>query len=126
LKEKEWQVKWAEMFLKQATDFNDHISLVICTLFHLQAENDQSKIDENIRVISSRNLRMSEIDWNIRNYIQFSRLYGNEVLENQQQLMSSIRTLISERQGDSEEIRKQQFNHNDVIRKAHSDILNMT
>ena len=32
LKEKEWQVKWAELFFKQATDFNDHITNVICSL----------------------------------------------------------------------------------------------
>jgi len=125
LKEKEWQVKWAEIFLKQATDFNNNISLVICSLFRLQTESNQTKIDEIIKIISNCNILMSEIDWNIRNYAQFSKKYGIIVVEKQQKLMESIQTLISERKGNLEEIRKQQFEYNDSVKKAHSDILNM-
>jgi uncharacterized coiled-coil DUF342 family protein len=130
LKEKEWQVKWAEMFLKQATDFNDNITIVICSLFNLQSETDQNKIDQNKidelkKKISASNTRLSEIDWNIQNYAQFSKNYGNEVISTQQQLMDSIRQLISNRQGSLEEVRKQQFNYNNAVRNAHSEILKM-
>jgi len=83
LKEKEWQVKWAELFLKQATDFNDNITSVIFSLFSLQDDQEQSKIDEAIKRISTSNNHISEIDWNIHNYAQFSETYGNEVIQTQ-------------------------------------------
>jgi len=125
LKEKEWQVKWAEMFLKQATDFNDDITIVICSLFNLQSETDQNKIDEIKKKISASNNRISEIDWNIRNYTQFSNTYEQEVISTQQKLMDSIRQLISTGQGSLEEVRKQQFEYNNAVRSAHSEILKM-
>ena len=125
LKEKEWQVKWADFFLKQANDFNDHVTIVICSLFNLQSEKDQAKIDELIKNITASNNRISEIDWNIQNYSQFSIKYGNEVVSTQKKLIDSIRQLISTRQGNLEEVRKQQFEYNDAVRKAHSEILKM-
>ena len=125
LKEKEWQVKWAEMFLKHATDFNDNITIVICSLFNLQTEDEKKKVDAILNTISDCNIQLSKIDWNIRNYSQFSKNYMNEVIENQQRLMESVRNLISERKGNLEELRKLQFNYNDTVRKAHGDILNM-
>lgn len=125
LKEKEWQVKWAEMFLKQATDFNDNITIVICSLFNLQSETEQKIIDELIKKISASNNRISEIDWNIRNYAQFAQQYKSDVILSQQELIISIRGLISEGKGDLEKVRVQQFNYNDAVRKAHNAILNM-
>lgn len=123
LKEKEWQVKWAEMFLKQATDFNDNVTIVICSLFSLQNQPNQAQIDELIKKIATSNNRLSEIDWNIQNYTQFSDNYGNEVVSKQNRLLESIRQLISTRHGNLEEVRRQQFDYNDAVRKAHSQIL---
>ena len=125
LKEKEWQVKWAEMFLKQATDFNDNITTVICSLFNLQSETDKGKIDELKKLISTSNKRISEIDWNIRNYAQFSKNYQGEVISTQQKLMDSISQLITAGKGNLEEARKQQFDYNNAVRNAHSEILKM-
>lgn len=113
------------MFLKQATDFNDNITIVICSLFNLQSETDQHKIYEIIKKISASNNRISEIDWNIRNYAQFSNTYKQEVISTQQKLMASIRQLISTSQGSLEEVRKQQFEYNNAVRNAHSEILKM-
>jgi hypothetical protein len=125
LKEKEWQVKWAEMFLKQATDFNDNITIVICSLFSLQSETDQNKIYEITNKISASSNRISEIDWNIRNYAQFSDTYGDKVISRQQELMDSIRQIISTKEGSLEQVRKQQFEYNNAVRSAHSEILKM-
>ena len=41
-------------------------------------------------------------------------------------LMSSIGKMVNEKKGNLEEIRKQQFNYNNAVRKAHSEILNST
>ncbi len=125
LKEKEWQVKWAELFFKLATDFNDCITNIITLLFLLQTEKNQQVSDEMIKKIKTSMNRTSEIDWNIRNYAQFSKNYQNEVVKTQQDLMDSIRQLIDEKKGDLEKVRKQQFKYNDAVRKAHSEILKM-
>lgn len=124
LKEKEWQVKWAEMFLKCAIEFNDNISIVICSLFSLQNETEQKKVDELINRVSISNSKLSEIDWNIRNYAQFSELSGSEVISTQAELMTMISSIISNKRGNSEEVRKLQFAYNSAVRKAHNDILN--
>jgi len=125
LKEKEWQVKWAELFFNQATDFNDSITNIITLLFLLQTEKDKQVFDEMLKKIKDSMNRTSEIDWNIRNYAQFSKSYQEEVVKTQQELMNSIRQLIDEQKGDLEKVRKQQFEYNDAVRKAHSEILKM-
>lgn len=123
LKEKEWQVKWTEMFLKQATDFNDNVTTVICSLFNLQTETNSKKIEELKNKISSSNRQISEIDWNIQNYTQFSKSHQTDVISTQKKLMDSIKELISTGKGSLEKIRKQQFEYNNAVRNAHSEIL---
>lgn len=123
LKEKEWQVKWAELFLKHATDFNDNISTVVCSLFSLQGEVRQEKIAELVKIISTCNSNLAAVDWNIRNYAQFPELYKDEVLQTQEELMQLIKNLISNRRGSFEDVRLKQFQYNSAVRKAHNDIL---
>lgn len=113
------------MFLKQATEFNDKISNVICLLYFLQNETDQAIIEEHLNTIKLSQTRISEIDWNIRNYAQFSEEYGQQVISTQQLLMDSIRQIISDKKGDLELFRKRQFEYNSAVRKAHSEILKM-
>jgi pyruvate/2-oxoacid:ferredoxin oxidoreductase alpha subunit len=125
LKEKEWQVKWADMFLINATAFNDNISNIITLLYYLQTEESSEKIHE-IQVKAKESMfRISEIDWNIQNYTQFSKTYKNNVQEQQHILMDKIKFLISERRGNLEEIRNHQALFNECVRKAHSEILRM-
>lgn len=125
LKEKEWQVKWADLFFKQAIAFNDNISLTIFCLYLLQFEKNKDKVDILNRKISDCFDRISEADWNIRNYAQFSENYGQQVIIKQQQLMDSLKILITNKQGNLEVIRKMQFEYNESVRKAHGDILNV-
>lgn len=75
--------------------------------------------------ISTSIKRTIEIDWNIRNYAQFSKSYQDEVVKTQQKLINSIRQLNNEKKGDLEKVRRQQFEYNDAVRKAHSEILKM-
>jgi len=126
LKEKEWQVKWAELFLKDAIEFNSNVTNAICLLFHIQTESDNDKINEMINTVKECFNRISEIDWNIRNYTQFAKINGEEILRMQSILMSSIGKMVNEKKGNLEEIRKQQFNYYNAVRKAHSEILNST
>lgn len=125
LKEKEWQVKWAEMFLKLAVDFNDNVTIATCSLFNIQTEKDYNKVNELRNTIKTSTDRISEIDWNIQNYAQFAKTNQKEVLEKQKELMNYIRELISKKKGDLEILRKLQFDYNNAVRNAHSEILKM-
>jgi hypothetical protein len=125
LKEKEWQVKWADMFLFNATAFNDSVSNIITLLYYLQSEENPAKIEEIQANIRQSMFRVSEIDWNIQNYTQFSITFKAEVLNQQRVLIEKIRALISNRKGDLEEVRIHQALFNDAVRKAHNEILRM-
>ena len=125
LKEKEWQVKWAENFYTQAYDFNKHVSIVISTLFELQSYTDREKIELLKNKISSSNAKLSHINWDIGNYAQFSDSYGDKVIETQEKIMKSITELLTNGSGDLETIRKIQLKYNQAIREAHNEILNM-
>jgi len=125
LKEKEWQVKWADIFLTQATDFNDQISSLICMLFFLQSETDSNRIEEQLEAIELIQKRISEVDWNIRNYAQFSEKFGQQVISTQQLLMDDIRQFRLHKEGDLELFRTRQFEYNSAVRKAHNEILKM-
>ena len=123
LKEKEWQVKWAELFFKHATDFNDNISIVISLLFHLQNKIENSEIDEDLSKIQVCQIKLSEIDWNIRNYAQFSEQHGKKVTEIQEKLLEDIKKFLSCEKKNLEEFRKEQFEYNTAVRLAHNEIL---
>ena len=125
LKEKEWQVRWAELFLQQATDFNNNITIVVCSLFILQSEKDPNKISEINKKILNSNYYISEINWNIQNYVQFSLVHKENVIKTQQKLMELISQLISMKLGNFEVIRKLQFEYNDAVKKAHNEILKL-
>jgi len=125
LKEKEWQVKWADLFFKQATIFSENVSTIIFSLHSLQNEKNKIEIDKYNGTIKTSFLKLLEIDWDIRNYAQFSKNYGQEMTLSQTKLMDSIRELTSKGQGNLEEVRKQQFEYNDRVRKTHSEILKM-
>ncbi|MFL9843341.1 hypothetical protein [Flavobacterium rhizosphaerae] len=123
LKEKEWQVKWAETFLKHATDFNDNISLVISNFYYLQMQSDKNKKDEILNDIEIIKFKVSVIDWNIRNYTQFAE-NGNDVIKIQSTLISQIDDIFKGFKGDLEVVRNYQSNYNKAVRKAHNSILN--
>lgn len=125
LKEKEWQVKWAELFFKQATIFSENVSTIIFSLHSLQNEKNKNEIDKFNGTIKTSFLKLLEINWDIQNYAQFSKNYGQAMTLSQTKLMGSIRELTSKGQGNLEEVRNQQFEYNDFVRKAHSEILKM-
>jgi hypothetical protein len=125
LKEKEWQVKWAELFFKQAIIFSENVSTIIFSLHSLQNEENKSERDKFEGTIKTSFKKLKEIDWDVQNYAQFSENYGQAMTLSQKKLLGSIGELISKGQGDLEKFRKQQFEYNDFVRKAHSEILKM-
>jgi hypothetical protein len=124
IKEKEWQVQWAELFFNEAKDFNKSISIIVFSLSRLSLKNNSEETSNRHKTQLDENmLNILKIDWNIQNYTQFSKVYGTEVKDKQKKLIQRLQELIVNKGGDLEEIRELQFEFNQVARKAHSEIL---
>lgn len=122
LKEKEWQVRWADLFFKQATTFNDNVSAIVFSLDCISKEKDVTEINRLFSLVKSSFLKLKEIQWDIQNYAQFSNSYGKEVSTSQERLMEII---SMNNQGSVEDIRTEQFKCNKLVKQAHSEILKM-
>ena len=123
LKEKEWQVKWAELFFAQAVEFNSTISSLVCNLHYLQTEKDTQKVDHINKTIYANIFNLLKIAWDIQNYVQFSHKYGSDIVSKQEQIIQLLRKIISEKKGDLEELRRVQFEYNKVVRSVHAEML---
>lgn len=124
LKEKEWQVRWAELFLNHAIEFNKSISSIICSLFRLQDATKDSEIEKQIINQLRENLIIIQnIDWDIQNFAQFAVESNKEIIEKQKKLFDKIKELIKNKKGNLEEVRQIQFEYNQAVRKAHNEIL---
>ncbi len=124
LKEKEWQVRWADLFFESAIRFNNSISKIVCLLNDIQKINSQSSKYNDI--INELNLNISIIEnenWHIQNFTQFSSVSGDKVMEKQKILFEKISALIKNNKGNFEEIRKIQFEYNKAVKITHNEIL---
>ncbi len=127
VKEKEWQIRWAELFLEQAIAFNEKSSEIICSLSSLtwpHIANDEDKKTQIINNVFENFTVLSEIEWHIQNYIQFANKSKDDVAKFQQEIMEKLRLLLKNKSGNLEEIREIQFEYNKSIRNAHNEILN--
>lgn len=130
LKEKEWQVKWADMFLKDATEFNENISNLVCFM-----DNRFRNINRDypINKITEYYVLLIRLDWNIKNYTQFANKYGEKVIEKINRIIELLEDLVNKKQDYIDEIeklletfneiKKEQSEYNRLIRLAHSEIL---
>lgn len=126
LKEKEWQVIWADNFLKKGIKFNDLLSssLVKFTLGHQLRENENGKKLKDKSLLDI--FELSELEWDIKNYILF---IGNNnrkkrLSEMQAELIKFLFDLHT-KSGlvNLEEFRKKQFDYSKLIREIHSELL---
>ena len=131
-KEKEWQNWWAEKFVVACHSYNECVTTIITGLFQIkQIEEEhlsgwEKDTEEKLSEIRQSMRRLQYLDWEIQNYIQFSKKHGSDALKKAKKLFELIGKLIGTKQGDLEEIRKVQFEFNDAIRLAHGEILGIT
>ena len=126
LKEKDWQISWAKLLFDTSKELNDNISLLIISLFELQNVSGDKYQEKKVIAEYEEYLKKIKIlVWNIRNYTQFAIINGDTVVQKQEKLFEQLRTIIDNKQGDIEVVRKTQFEFNDAIRKAHAEILNI-
>ena len=126
LKEKEWQVVWADNFLKKAIEFNDTLSssLVKFSLAHkLDKHKDAPDLIDKSRFDI---YKLSELEWDLKNYTLFiSDIQKKEQLDDiQLKLMTFLRNLhVTTGQVNLENFRKNQFEYSKLIRRIHSELL---
>ena len=131
LKEKEWQVRWAETFLIGALRVNENISIIVTSLSqlqqNLQKENKQEakqKEDELLKIINGSIANIQYLNWDNQNFLQFAEKSRETVMEKQKKLLDAIKNIFEKKEGDLEQVRKFQFEYNKAVRKAHNEILN--
>jgi len=136
LKEKEFQVRWAELFLDCALKINSNVSILVHTMFDIEKfcnnkqTNNDDKINELIETLNKSALNIVNLEWDIQNYVQFAP-------KNKKQFLLQLRILYDKfleftedtsngnLKGDMEEIRALQVNYNILMRKVHSEILSL-
>jgi len=126
LKEKEWQVVWADNFLKKAIEFNDRLSssLVKFTLGHkLDKHKDASGLFDQSRFDI---YELSELEWDLKNYTLFitDNKKKKQLNDIQLVLLNFLRDLHTETgMINLEDFRKNQFEYSKLIREIHSELL---
>lgn len=125
LKEKEWQIHWADRFLKTAHELNANISLLIFSLFEKHNATDDTDFETINKKIKKYFNLILENEWDLKNDVQFATKNRDEVLTNLQNILDGLRRITEDRQGNIEPIREHQFEFNKSVRNAHAEILNI-
>lgn len=128
LKEKEWQVVWADNFLKKAIEFNDFLSSSLSnfsTAYEIQNQmpNDAKELFDKSRL----NLyKLRELEWDLRNYTLFvsdnqKKINLNEIQSELMTFLIGLHTTTGE--VNLEDFRKNQFEYSKLVREIHSELL---
>lgn len=126
LKEKEWQVKWADMFLELAIEFNEHVSSAICNIFFIKQKQDKHEnTDDDFKKLGKTLKRLSELDWHLKSYTQFSEKNGSEINEIQEEILTKMQDLRDGKIVHTDVFKKSQIKYNKIVRKVHAEILKL-
>jgi hypothetical protein len=128
LKEKEWQVVWADNFLKKAIEFNDTLSSSLSN-FSTAHEIQNHKANDSKELFDKSRLdlyKLRELEWDIKNYTLFVNDNQKKMKLNkiQIELMTFLRNLHANvGKVNLEDFRKNQFEYSKLIREIHSELL---
>jgi hypothetical protein len=128
-KENDWRSWWAKKFLDVAHEYNSTVSECITSLFRLSQISGkklpgwEEELKKQNVSISQCIYRIQYLDWEIQNYIQFTKKQRNNVLETHKNLFNLLENLTKEKKGNLEEIREAQFKFNESVRLAHAEML---
>ncbi|WP_107671303.1 hypothetical protein [Cyanothece sp. BG0011] len=130
-KEKDWQTWWADKLLNVCHNYNSSITDIVVYLSQAiriseeQLSGWENELHEKEIKLREALRRLEYLDWEIKNYTQFSHKHGYKVLDKAKQLFSLIGNLQKNKQGNLEDIRKLQFQFNKAVRLAHAEILEL-
>ncbi|WP_315511933.1 hypothetical protein [Hoylesella nanceiensis] len=126
LKEKEWQVKWADMFLEFAIEFNKNVSSAICNIFFIQENlNKPGNINNDIKKLRIIFRRLSELDWHLRSYTHFSKIHGSKINNIQKDILNNLENFVDTQEGGGKKIEELQREYNKEAKEVHAEILEL-
>ncbi|MCK4664856.1 MAG: hypothetical protein KAT68_18440 [Bacteroidales bacterium] len=129
LKDKEWQVKWADLFFKEAIVFNNLVTESVSLINKLSnlPLDKTDEINSIIEILSNEKFPMLEkVEWNIKNYVQLSDNKNNieKLLLLQEEIFREIGNLKNEGSISFERVRSKQLDYNKLAREIHNEIMN--
>ena len=126
LKEKEWQVKWADMFLELAIEFNEHVSSAISNIFFIKQKLDKHEsTDDDFKKLGTTLKRISELNWHLKSYTHFSKIHGSEINNTQEKIVDKMQEFIDTKKINTEEVKDLQIENNTITKKVHAEILEL-
>ncbi|MDD2902272.1 MAG: hypothetical protein PHU44_07535 [Syntrophales bacterium] len=131
-KEKDWQSWWASKLLNVADEYNTSVSELVTSCYQLVQINDQklSGWEDEDKILSDKIkqiiYKMQFLNWEIKNYIQFAKKCRSLVEDKENTLYGLLKSLLTKKQGNLEEIRKAQFEFNEAVRLAHAELLTIS
>ena len=126
LKRKEWQGVWAELFLTRAVEFNNQISKSVGLINKLQHVKKEEQLAIAL-AYSENNYIIINLDWEIRNFSQFSKKY-DDLTKKQAELYEELGSAVASGltgKGDFNPLRKLQFEYNQLVKQIHNEILDI-
>lgn len=126
LKEKEWQVKWADMFLELAIEFNEHVSSAISNIFFIQQKlNKHESTDDDFKKLDTTLKRLSELDWHLKSYTHFSKIHGSTIKKIQKKILNQMQKIRNKEKVHTNVFQDLQIKYNKIARKVHAEILEL-
>jgi len=128
-KEKSWQEYWASQFVEISKKYNDTSDKILHGIYIIgQTENEklpgwEEEIEDLNKELSKNTKDLMGLEWKIQTAIQFAPNNGNNVRIKQERFYRLIGQFLERKQGDLEEIRVAQFEFNEAVRVAHSELL---
>lgn len=126
-----WLTKWADGFLKTASDFNDSATnfLMLYVSIKWKAENnlpgtaeEQKSFHLDVMPLALALLRGR---WEMSKYMGFAQVNGRNLEDAAQALFDEANSWISSKGGNIEAFRQRQLTFNANARKVHAELLGL-
>ena len=114
LKEKEWQIKWADSFYRAAARFNETVTDCVMELNKLDGINDRNEQLSNA---------LQMLEWELEAYTQFCKKNADYVNDYSGFIFRIFQKFTAEKRVDFEILKEAQFGFNRAVRRAHDEIL---
>lgn len=121
-----WLTKWADDFLKTASEFNESATSFIMHYYsiHVKATNNFS--EEEMKLSSNEilplELALERVRWEISKFAGFAPLNGKRLEEASEALLQETLSWMRNRGGNVQEFRQKQLTFNTNARNVHAEL----
>ncbi len=122
-----WHTKWADDFLKTASEFNESATSFIMLYYSLRVKADNNFPEEELKLSSSEilplELALERVRWEISKFAGFAPLNGKRLEEASEALLQEALSWMKNRGGNVQEFRQKQLTFNTNARNVHAELL---